>query len=85
MSREFPGGAPATGVGRQSGSALDATTRGADRADAPLDARQAIEGRDADDLAAGSEAEMLARKARSTPSPADVRSDDQGVPNGEPR
>jgi hypothetical protein len=84
MSREFPGGAPATGVGRQNGSTLDAAIRGADRADAPLDARQAVEDRDADDLGAGSEAEMLARQARSAPSPADVRSDDQGVPNGEP-
>jgi hypothetical protein len=84
MSREFPGGAPASGVGRQSDSALDAASRGADRADSPLDARQSIEGRDDDDLSAGTEAEMLARKARSTPSPADVRSDDRGVPNGEP-
>ena len=85
MSREFPGGAPATGVGRQTGSALDAVAPGADRADSPLDARQAVEGRDVDDLSAGSEAEMRLRQARSTPSAADVRSDDRGVPNGEPR
>lgn len=84
MARDFPGGAPSTGVGRQSGSSLDAAAPGADRIDSPLDTRQAIEGRADDDLAAGSEAEMLARKARSTPSPADVRSDDRGVPDGEP-
>jgi len=83
MSRNFPGGAPSTGIGRQSGD--DPTARGADRADSRLDARQGVEGREDDDLAAGSAEERDVRGARSTPSSADVRSDDQGVPNGEPR
>ncbi|GAB6194873.1 hypothetical protein [Lysobacter xanthus] len=82
MAREFPGGAPASGIGRQGD--LDPSTRGADRADSDLGARQAIEGREEDDLAAGSEAEAWLRGARSTPSSADVRSDDMGAPNGEP-
>jgi hypothetical protein len=83
MSRHFPGGAPSTGVGRQSGA--DPSARGADRVDSKLASRQAIEGREDDDLAAGSAEELDIRGARSTPSSADVRSDDQGVPNGEPR
>ena len=83
MSRHFPGGAPSTGVGRQSSN--DPATRGADRIDSKLDARQAIEGREEDDLAAGSAEELDIRGARSTQSAADVRSDDRGVPNGEPR
>ena len=83
MTREFPGGAPSTGVGRQSGD--DPGARGADRIDSALDARQAVEGRDEDDLSAGSERELEVRGARSTPSAADVRSDDRGVENGAPR
>lgn len=83
MTREFPGGAPSTGVGLQSGT--DPAARGADRVDSKLDARQAVEGREDDDLAAGTEAELDIRGARSTPSAADVRSDDHGVANGEPR
>ena len=83
MTRNFPGGAPSTGVGRQSGD--DPTARGADRADSDLDARQALEGREDDDLGAATEREAWIRGARSTPSAADVRSDDMGAPNGEPR
>lgn len=83
MTRDFSGGAPSTGVGRQGDD--DPATHGADRADSPLDARQAVEGREDDDLGAGTEAESWILGARSTPSAADVRSDDRGVPNGEPR
>ena len=83
MARNFPGGAPASGIGRQSGD--DPTARGGDRVDTQIDDRQGIEGRDDDDLAAGSEAEAWRQGARSTPSAADVRSDDRGVENGEPR
>lgn len=82
MARHFPGGAPVSGVGRQGDA--DPTARGADRIDTELDDRQAIEGRD-DDLAAASENEAWRQAARGTPSSADVRSDDHGVANGEPR
>jgi len=79
MSRNVAGGAPSSGVRRP--SAGDPT---ACRVDSRLDARQAVEGREDDDLAAGSAEELDIPGARSTPSSADVRSDDHGVPNGEP-
>ncbi|WP_460831680.1 hypothetical protein [Lysobacter humi (ex Lee et al. 2017)] len=68
------GGDPAPG-----GSSL-----GASRQDTPVATRQAVEGRENDDLAAASEQEAFIRGARSTPPMGDVRSDDMGAPNGEP-
>lgn len=61
------------------------STLGASRQDTPVSTRQAVDGREDDDLAADSEAEAVRRAARSTPPMGDVRSDDRGVPNGEPR
>lgn len=69
------GGDPAPGGSRP----------GASRQDMPVATRQAVDGRDEDALAAAGEAEALRRGARSTPPMGDVRSDDRGVPNGEPR
>lgn len=69
------GGDPAAGGG----------SLGASRQDTPVATRQAVEGREGDDLAAASEEEAFRRAARSTPPMGDVRSDDRGVPNGEPR
>ncbi|AXK72868.1 hypothetical protein DWG18_11640 [Lysobacter sp. TY2-98] len=83
MAGNLSGGVPRSGIGRQGDA--DPTARGADRIDTELDDRQAIEGRDDDDLSAATEAEAWRRAARSTPSSADVRSDDRGVPDGEPR
>ncbi|GAB1596799.1 hypothetical protein [Lysobacter claricitrinus] len=83
MADDISGGAPASGVGRQNDG--DPTARGADRITTSIDDRQAIEGRDDDDLAAASEREAVRQAARSTPSSADVRSDDRGLPDDEPR
>lgn len=83
MARNFPGGAPVSGIEGQAG--FDPASCGADRVDSKLGSRQAIEGREDDDLGAASEAEMWREAARSTPSSADVRSDDMGAPNDEPR
>ena len=82
MARNFPGGAPVSGIEGQGD--LDPSSRGADRVDSTLGSRQAVEGREDDDLGAGSEGEMWTQGARSTPSAADVRSDDMGAPNDEP-
>ena len=82
MARNFPDGAPVSGIEGQGD--LDPATRGADRVDSRIADRQALEGREDDDLAAGSEGEAWLEGARSTPPAADVRSDDQGTPNGEP-
>jgi hypothetical protein len=60
---------------------------GAERHDSRIGDRQAVEGREADDLGAASEDRMLREGARSTPPMGDVRSDagaGAGPGNGEP-
>lgn len=85
MNRESTRDA-SSGVGSRSGDPTPGgSTLGAFQHDTPVGTRQALEGREEDDLAAASEDEAFRRAARSTPPMGDVRSDDRGVPNGEPR
>ncbi|MFC0679705.1 hypothetical protein ACFFGH_17845 [Lysobacter korlensis] len=85
-TRSSPNGDTRSGVGRQSNDPRPGgTTAGALSPDSNLDSKQAIAGTDTDDLSAGSEEEMLARQARSTPSMNDVRSDVTNQATGEPR
>ena len=75
-TRSSPNGDTRSGVGRQSSDPRPGGSSAGISSDANLDSIQAIDGTDEDDLGAASEEDMLIRKARSTPSMNDVRSDE---------
>ena len=81
-------GAGTSGIGMQSGDPRPGgSTAGAERPDSKVGTRQAIEGKEEDDLSAASEEGAFLTGARSTPPMGDVRSD--AIPgahdSGEPR
>ena len=82
------GGAGTSGIGGQSGDPRPGgSTAGAARRDSKVGTRQAIEGKEDDDLSATSEEGAFLTGSRSTPPMGDVRSDaNPGAhDSGEPR